>query len=94
MMRTREEQIAERRAQIPSKYRAIYDRAVKGKGLRAAVDAQCLECVCYKSDEVRNCTDLACPLWAVRPYRSLGSAHDGDFTRAEAKNNGRGRNCV
>ena len=85
-MRTREEQIAERRAQIPSKYRAIYDRAVKGKGLRAAVDAQCLECVYYKSDEIRNCTDLACPLWAVRPYRTSRNSQTEGFSGSESKN--------
>ena len=91
-MRTREEQIAERRAQIPSKYRAIYDRAVKGKGLRAAVDAQCLECVCYKSDEVRNCTDLACPLWAVRPYRISRNSQTEAFSNVESENSGKGDN--
>ena len=89
-MRTREEQIAERWAQIPRKYRAIYDRAVKGKGLRAAVDAQCLECVCYKSDEVRNCTDLACPLRAVRPYRISRNSQTEAFSSVESENSGKG----
>lgn len=44
--------IAERRAEMPKKYRALYDRAVNGKSLRAAVNAQCLECVCWQSREV------------------------------------------
>jgi hypothetical protein len=88
----RQKLITERRAQIPSKYRAIYDRAVKGKGLRAAVDAQCLECVYYKSDEVRNCTDLACPLWAVRPYRISRNSQNEDFSSAESENSGKGDN--
>ena len=91
-MRTREEQIAERRAQIPRKYRAIYDRAVKGKGLRAAINAQCLECVAWISDEVRNCTDLACPLGAVRPYRISGNSQNEGFSGAESKKSGQGDN--
>ena len=89
-MRTREEQIAERRAQIPRKYRAIYDRAIKGKGLRAAINAQCLECVAWISDEVRNCTDLACPLWAVRPYRISRNSQNEAFSSVESKNSGKG----
>lgn len=67
--RTREAQIAERRAQMPRAYRATYDRAVRGKSLRAAINAFCLECVCWQIREVRVCTDEACPLWVVRPYQ-------------------------
>ena len=89
-MRTRKEQIAERRAQIPSKYRAIYDRAVTAKSLRAAVNAQCLECVCWQRKEITLCTDLACPLYAVRPYQSSRSGRDEGFNGAESKNSGKG----
>jgi hypothetical protein len=60
-----------RRNRIPSAYRGIYDRAVSGQSLRAAVNAQCLECVYWKKDEIRNCPDAACPLYAVRPYQNF-----------------------
>ena len=90
MMKTQKEQIAERRLQIPRKYRAIYDRAIKGKGLRAAINAQCLECVAWISDEVRNCTDLACPLWVVRPYRISRNSQNKDFSGAESTKTGKG----
>ena len=92
MMRTREEQVAKRRAQIPSKYRAIYDRAVTAKSLRAAVNAQCLECVCWQRKEITPCTDLACPLYAVRPYQSSRSGREGQFNGAESQNLRQGDN--
>lgn len=85
MMRTREEQIAERRAQMPRSYRATYDKAVKGKSLRAAINSFCLECVCWQIEEIRNCTDLACPLYAVRPYQSSQNGREGRSTQPESK---------
>ena len=62
----RETQIAERRKQIPKKFRSVYARSLKRGNLRAAINAQCLECVGWVSDEVRKCTDLACPLYVHR----------------------------
>ncbi|MCP4611791.1 MAG: hypothetical protein GY845_24070 [Planctomycetes bacterium] len=90
MNNKREEQIAKRRAQMPRKYRRIYDRAVEGKSLRACINAQCLECVCRQSREVTLCTDLACPLYAVRPYRISGNARQGALSSAESKNSTEG----
>ena len=86
----REAQIAQRRAQMPVKYRRIYDRAVEGKSLRSCINAQCLECVGWVSREVSLCTDLACPLYAVRPYRNSGNARQGDLSSAELKNSAEG----
>ena len=85
----RQEKITERRVQMPRSYRATYDRAVKGKSLRAAINAQCLECVCWQIDEVRNCTDVACPLYAVRPYqthRISQNGREGQVSSVESKN--------
>ena len=64
----RQEKIAKRRADMPEIYRANYDRAIGGS-LRAAINAQCLECVQWERVEVRLCTSLACPLYGVRPYQ-------------------------
>ncbi len=69
MMRTREEQIADRRAQMPQIHRSNYDKAVQRKSMKAAVKAFCLECVCWQKEEVRLCTSLACPLYPYRPYK-------------------------
>ena len=71
-------------------YRGVYDRAVAGRSLRAAVDSQCLECVGYHTAEVRACTALACPLYAVRPYKEIPqSGHDDRVISAESTNSGR-----
>jgi len=83
-MKSREEQIAERLQQMPKKYRAAYRRAVKGKSLRACINAFCQECCMWQSQEVRLCRDCACPLWAVRPYQSAGTGQDGPFITVES----------
>lgn len=85
-MKTRSEQIAERRAQMPRSYRACYDKAVSGKSLRAAINSFCLECVCWQTKEIRLCTDLACSLWMVRPYQDVQqTAREGRDMAAESK---------
>jgi hypothetical protein len=81
----REQKIQQRRAQMPRKYREQYDRAVAGNSLRACINAQCLECVGWVSREVTLCTDVACPLWANRPYRDSGSAQNGVLIGTESK---------
>jgi len=86
MSSSRGEQITERRAAFPRKYRGIYDRAVAGKSLRACINAQCLDCCAGQSREIALCTDLACPLYAVRPYQSSGSGRDGGLISAESTN--------
>ncbi|MBA7554728.1 hypothetical protein ES705_47359 [subsurface metagenome] len=69
-MKTREEQIAERREQMPKIHRANYDKAMKGRSMKAATKAFCLECVCWEKEEVRLCTSLACPMYPYRPYKN------------------------
>jgi hypothetical protein len=82
----RQEQIAERRAQMPRSYRACYDKAISGKSLRAAINSFCLECVCWQTVEIRNCTDKACPLWTVRPYQDVPqNAREGQNIAVESK---------
>lgn len=71
MNETRESMIERRISQIPKKYQRLYKRALRRGNLRAAVNAQCLECVGWVSDEVRKCTDLACPLYVHRQLDSM-----------------------
>jgi len=81
----RREAIARQKSQMPRRFQGIYDRAVKGKSLRAAVNAFCLECVCYQIKEVRNCTDQGCSLYAVRPYQKRPQkGREGQDTDAES----------
>ncbi|HSW63971.1 MAG TPA: hypothetical protein VLH56_11790 [Dissulfurispiraceae bacterium] len=65
----RAEKVKKRIESVPKVYRGIYQRAVEGRGLRAAIKSQCLECVCWQREEVKICSDSACPLYAVRPYQ-------------------------
>ena len=64
----RQEMIAEHRKQIPKVHRTNYDKAVRGRSMKAATKAFCLECVQWQKEEVRLCTSLACPLYPYRPY--------------------------
>jgi hypothetical protein len=70
MTKSRAGQIEERRAQIPDIHKANYDKAMRGKSLRAGTKAFCLECVNWQKEEVRHCTDFACPLYPYRPYKN------------------------
>ena len=84
--------IKKRRADIPKAYQRIYDKAVKGKSLRAAAKSFCLECMGWQRDEVRQCTAMACPLFPYRPYSDkmaqefLPSAKNRDFRGIESTN--------
>jgi hypothetical protein len=81
----RQMRIGERREQMPRSYRATYDKAVSGKSLRAAINSFCLECVCWQIEEIRNCSDLGCPLYAVRPYQLPQNVRGGHSAQPESK---------
>ena len=63
------QRIAKRLSDMPKVYRSNYDRAISGQSLRAAINAQCLECVYWKRVEIRLCPSYSCPLWCYRPYQ-------------------------
>ena len=69
-MKTQQEQIAERREQIPKIHKANYAKAMRGNSMKAGIKAFCLECVGWEREQVRLCTDLACPLYPYKPYKS------------------------
>ncbi len=84
-MKKRDEQISERRAEMPKLYRGTYERAMTGKSRKAATRAFCLECVGWQIKEVHTCTDLACPLYPYRPAsRAVQSAPDDNAEAAES----------
>lgn len=61
--------VAKRLSQTPKASQRTYLRAVQGKAApRTAIKAFCLECVGWDRAAVRDCTALACPLWAYRPF--------------------------
>lgn len=65
--------VADRMAQITahSPSRAALFRSVYfGKPSKAlAVKAKCLDCSGWQVAEIRDCTNVTCPLWRVRPYQ-------------------------
>ncbi len=61
----RQQAIAKRLEQMPPKCRRTYERAVNGSKA-AAIKAQC---VGWVRAEVTGCTDIGCPLYAVRPFQ-------------------------
>jgi hypothetical protein len=63
--------IAQRLEAIPRAFRAIYQKAVAGGSLRAAVNAMCHECIGWHIQDIRQCSDPACPLFSVRPYQKI-----------------------
>ncbi len=64
----RRQKISKRIAEIPKKYRRIYKKAVETNNKSAAIEAFCLECICWQKNEIINCSCLTCPLFGVRPY--------------------------
>ncbi len=70
---SRNQRIAERLSQIPERQRRAYIKAVERKSMAAACKSFCYECVGYVWEEVRLCTDPACPLWAYRPGYSVST---------------------
>jgi len=51
---------------VPRKYQKQYQDAMKGRSRKTAMQAFCNGCVGYNSGEVKNCTDLGCPLYPFR----------------------------
>ena len=91
MNRPATEQIEERRTQIPDVHKANYDKAMRGKSLKAGTKAFCLECVGWQKEEVRLCTSLACPLYPYRPYRSRSNqCSEGLSLDVESTKTGKG----
>jgi len=66
-MESQKQQIEKRIKQMPPSCRKNYLRAMKGRSLKSAVKAFCVECVGWAREEVKLCTDLGCPLYPYRP---------------------------
>ena len=67
----RQNQVANMVSQAPAGVRKTLGEAFSGSASpRKAIKAQCLVCVGYDRDAVRNCTGYSCPLWSYRPFQS------------------------
>ena len=70
-MKIREEKLEYRLKSMPRDYRATYIRAMNGRSMKAGIRSFCLMCFQWQRNEVKVCTDLACPLYPYRPYKNL-----------------------
>jgi hypothetical protein len=57
----------ERLKVIPKKYQKIFERAWTGKSRKAAVRAQCIECMGFSIKGIKECSSMACSLYGYRP---------------------------
>ena len=88
----RNQKIEQRKSAMPRSYRAVYEKAVRGRSLRAAINSFCLECVYWQIEEIRNCADLGCPLFSLRPYQGIAQKVRKDrSTRARGTKSVTGR---
>jgi len=68
---TRESRIEKTVSEAPNSVKNVLKLAFAGTASpRAAIKAQCLSCVGYDRESVRNCTGWSCPLWKYRPFQA------------------------
>lgn len=93
-MKNQCEKIERHRANIPRQFRKVYDVAMSGRSLRAAVNSQCIECVGYVFSEVKQCCSHQCSLYPYRPVRGVSYGVSGvgqsgaESKKSENKGNG------
>jgi len=75
-MESQEVQMQKRLDDMPKQYHKLYKKAMRGKSLRSAARAFCLECMAWQREEIKICTDLGCPFY---PYRDLTSYGEGSI---------------
>ena len=73
---TQEAAIRDRASQIPKTCLRTYLLAMRGKSLRASINAFCMECVGWDRREVALCTALACPHYPYRPFKETNEAEE------------------
>ena len=92
---TPQERIETHRARMPRQYRKVYDIAMNGRSLRAAVNSQCIECMGYVFSEVKQCCSPQCPLFPYRPLNGISYGVSGaGQSGAESTKAGKGGNHV
>lgn len=65
----RGEAVARRLKAVPKASKRAYLVAVAGRSRKAGIRAMCMECVGFDRTAVRECSALACALWAYRPFQ-------------------------
>lgn len=60
------EQVSEDAPKRLGVFKAVYEGRASP---RQCIKAMCLQCCWMDTKAIRDCTDTACPLWAMRPYQ-------------------------
>jgi len=81
------ERVLRHRDDIPRKYRRLYDKAVSGKSMKAAIHIFCLDCCGYRKEEVRDCSSPECSLFPYRPYVRISPSGDKGHVARETTPN-------
>lgn len=68
---TQEAQILDRLSQMPERCMGAYLQAMRGRARSSGIKAFCQMYMGWQdmANGIRNCTDLACPLYPYRPYK-------------------------
>ena len=83
----KDEKIAKHRADMPRQFRKVYDIAMSGRSLRAAVNSHCIECMGYVFSEVKLCCSSQCNFFLYRPLRGVSyGVHDVAQNEPESTN--------
>ena len=61
---------------MPKSQRKLYQQAMSGESLKAAIYAFCFECCVWVNEEVFSCTDHGCPLYPYRPKPEISKDTD------------------
>jgi len=61
--------------QVKQKLTRLYDLAIGGNK-RAAIQIECLDCVCNSATENRLCADTSCTFHSIRPYKGKPKPED------------------
>jgi hypothetical protein len=70
MHTTRDDRVAAVLKDAPESARNTLSQAFSGSASpRKAIKAQCLVCVGYDRNSIKNCTGWSCPLWMYRPFQ-------------------------
>lgn len=61
--------IGQLRKEFPESRQGLLNKVERGS-LRATINAYCLQCSNFQSDEIRNCSVTGCALYSIRPYQN------------------------
>ena len=55
-------------------FRKKWIKALQRKSMKAAIYAQCQDCMCWQNSEIKLCDIVTCPLWQYRPFSKKNGA--------------------